>query len=71
MPMTNEEALSECERYGREVMGLENTTGRMYQILRAMTDTEQSRIGLPDEYRVPYNIAMDGFRRLLAPKVPA
>ncbi len=65
--MDNAEAIAKCEQYGREIMGLDNVQGKMLEILTAMTNARNSRLDLPDEYIVPYNVAMAGFRRLFAP----
>ena len=66
--MTNGEALAQIEAYARENMGYDNPQGKMLEILTELTDIRNSRIGLDGDILGAYNVAMSGFRALLAPK---
>lgn len=59
------DAMAHCEAYGLNYFGEKRP---MFDILSHMQMVSESRIGLNKEDRAAFNITMDGFRRLLAPK---
>ena len=65
--LTNGEALTMCEEYGKEVLLFDRPQGRMLEILMEMKRSAADGTLAPDYYRA-YTVAMEGFRQLFAPK---